>query len=403
MARIVLVSDLHMGVGGPQDQFRADEALATLLRGLAADHGVTELVLLGDAFDLAVPQTQGDGERGPGRRLQAVLDAHPQVRRALQVLLRRGVRLTVVIGNHDVQLADVRVQSALVDALAVESRAVSFHPWLYHVPGLLLAEHGHQHHDVNAFMTGARPLREDGSVAHEPFGYQLATLRQRYGTRTALLRATGAAVREAVRLSVPAGMSPRAAYRRDVLPGYADEVALAYDCVLRLDEAGRRSPPAIVARLVRQWIRAGDRSYLPLAAQAVRVGLGGAAPPFLVMGHSHAADARRLATAQGREVFYLNSGTWSVRGPKQEDTTLPATSMTWVEVDGPEGRSSARARVLWLSDEGVPAVLAEADGTGVLSRAAVPEGRGRTTTSADGCVRRRARVDWSSRDGSQMT
>jgi UDP-2,3-diacylglucosamine pyrophosphatase LpxH len=370
MGHIVLLSDLHMGAGGPREQFRADAALTAQLEIFAADPTVSDLVLLGDTFDLS-GEVCPAAQSGAVSRLRDVLKAHPDVVASLRSVLRRGMRLHVVQGNHDVELAGVHAQATLRSALATEDAgAVHFLPWLYHVPGLLLGEHGNQHHDLNAFDTVLQPLFGGNCVPVEPFGVQLSRLRDLHRGASLLHRAAWAAAREAVRLSRQDLRERRTDYRRDLLPRYAAEVGLTEDCVLRLDRLGEHLPAAIMARLVRQTLRRSDPGYLVGAAHAVREALGDATPPFLVMGHSHGADARLLHSDRyDAPVVYLNSGTWSLRGPRARDTTLPPVTSTWVEIEPSRGPSAARARVLYLAGDGTPTVLAEADATGRVARA----------------------------------
>jgi hypothetical protein len=144
--------------------------------------------------------------------------------------------------------------------------------------------------------------------------------------------------------------------------------------VLLLDQLGQHHPAAIMARLVRQTLNRKDPGYLIGAAQAARDALAHAAPPFLVMGHGHAADARLLSSASSdTPVVYLNTGTWSARGPRSRDTTLPPVTTTWVEIEPARGGAAARARVLHRSGDGARTVLAEADATGHVVRARAPQ------------------------------
>ena len=90
--------------------------------------------------------------------------------------------------------------------------------------------------------------------------------------------------------------------------------------------------------------------------------LGPAAPPYLVYGHSHAADAIALGPAQDahgrsgrRPTTYLNTGTWCRRGPGPGDTTLTPAGSTWVEVSDDPGYP---ARVCSWTNDG-PRLLAE--------------------------------------------
>jgi UDP-2,3-diacylglucosamine pyrophosphatase LpxH len=372
MARLVLLSDLHLGAGGPREQFRADAALTAALESFAADPNVSDIVLLGDTFDLSRDDASMGAGPGPVGRLRDVLRAHPDVVESLRCAVCRGTRLHIVAGNHDVELGGAHVQDALRRALGTaDQSAVRFVPWLYHVAGLLLAEHGNQHHDINAFDTVLQPLSGEERLVAEPYGGQFSRLRDQHGGAALLPRAAWAAAREAVHLSGPALRSRRAGYRAELLPHYAEEVGLAEDCVLELDRLGQHQPAAIVARLARQRMRRNDPGYLVGAAHAVRELLGDAAPPFLVMGHSHGADARLLCSdTYSAPVVYLNTGTWSLRGPRPRDTTLAPVTSTWVEIEPARGREPARAGVLHLADDGTPTVLAEASATGCVVRCA---------------------------------
>ncbi|MEP6664963.1 MAG: metallophosphoesterase, partial [Nocardioidaceae bacterium] len=233
MGRTVLLSDLHMGAGGQHEQFRVDAALAAQLEIFAADPAISDLVLLGDTFDLSGADISPGAQPKADGRIRDVLEAHPDVVASLRSVVRWGVRLHVVHGNHDVELTGVAVQATLRTALATgDTGTVRFLPWLHHVPGLLLAEHGHQYHDVNAFDTVLQPLSEGGNVVDEPFGGQFSRLRDKHGA-AALPRAAWAAGREAVRRYGPSRRARRTAYRRELLPRYATEVGLPEESVLQ--------------------------------------------------------------------------------------------------------------------------------------------------------------------------
>jgi len=371
MGRIALLSDLHMGSGDHSEQFRADAALRAQLEAFAWDKSLSDVVLLGDTFDLSGSGTASGSQSAALSRLRTVLHAHPDVVTAMRSIVRHGKRLHFVQGNHDVELAGEQIQAALRQSLAaVDASNIHFVPWLCHIPGLLLAEHGNQHHDINAFDTVLQPLSDLGEIAAQPFGAKLARLRDQHGAVSVLPRAAWTATSEATRLCGRARKDRRTAYRREVLPRYAAQVDLSEQCVLDLDRLGQHGPVAILCRLARQAVRRSDRSYLILAAHKVRQALGDAAPPFIVMGHSHSADARLLVSeTHAAPAVYLNTGTWSLRGPGVRDTTLRPTTRTWVEIDPAKGRRTARAEVLHLAGDGTRMLLAEATATGSVTRA----------------------------------
>ncbi len=162
---LVITSDLHLGGGtagvwGPRfsDEFTDDQAFVEFLRCLSPRPG-SRLVFLGDAFDfLRVPVTGARtglfarSEAEAVAQLDRIAAAHPVVMTALSDTLAAGVRVDFVSGNHDAELIRPAVRERL---RALLGAPVGFHPWILYIPGLLYAEHGHHHHDINTF---ARPL-----------------------------------------------------------------------------------------------------------------------------------------------------------------------------------------------------------------------------------------------------
>ena len=397
----MLLSDLHLGDGGPGEAFDRDAELTAFLEQLAADGKVTDVVLLGDVFDLVEGEIAGADGRSRAdataravARLDEVTAAHPQVLAALTGLLRVGKNLTVVRGNHDVELVRPQVQEQLSRILGAGGGPAAgrlvFTPWLLHLPGILLAEHGHQHHDINRFdrqlwpfrtepTTGPGPGPGAGPAAgpvQEPFGAELSRLHHTASGPRLSAKIAGSVLRHGLRLQGPRRRRRCAEYRRSMLPELVSGLGLSLATAQRLDAGSERSAVQILARIGRQIARqrTGERrpadGYLPTAAAAVLRTLGPAAPPYLVYGHSHAADAITLAPLgrgvdrsdgdsngqpNGSPTTYLNTGTWCRRGPGAGDTTLTPAAATWVEIsDGP----GHPARVLcWTT--GGPQLLAE--------------------------------------------
>ena len=63
------------------------------------------------------------------------------------------MRLDVVVGNHDVDLVRPAAAQRLGELLGDRGEHLRLHPWALHVPGVLFAEHGHQHHAVHRLPT----------------------------------------------------------------------------------------------------------------------------------------------------------------------------------------------------------------------------------------------------------
>ena len=238
-----------------------------------------------------------------------------------------------------------------------------FTPWLLHLPGMLLAEHGHQHHDINRFDRQLWPFRSahtqagEAGAVQEPFGAALSRLRHTSSGQARPIKVAGSVLRHGLRLQSPRRRRRGAHYRRSMLPGLISGLGVPLGTLQRLDAESERSAVQILARIGRQIAtgRAGARrpadGYLPTAASAVRQTLGPTAPPYLIYGHTHAADAIALAspgqpngqstgrssgqsTGQStgrpttRPTTYLNTGTWCRRGPGPGDTTLTPAGAT---------------------------------------------------------------------------
>jgi UDP-2,3-diacylglucosamine pyrophosphatase LpxH len=109
--RLIVVSDLHVAVPGPLNNFHSGKALAAFVR----EHALPEvtLVLAGDAFDFL--QVEGRSGVLEGASMPLLIDktfeavaAEPwgaALFDAFGALLRSGGRCVVVPGNHDPELA----------------------------------------------------------------------------------------------------------------------------------------------------------------------------------------------------------------------------------------------------------------------------------------------------------
>ncbi len=130
--RLIVISDLHLG-GFPPYMMSNPERLAAFIDGLPEKRAVDEeleLVIAGDFIDfLAIPEFKrwtpdpreasaklGHTLRGP---VASVFDA-------LRRHVAGGRRLTVLIGNHDIELALPAVQDALLREIGAGSHQVDF-------------------------------------------------------------------------------------------------------------------------------------------------------------------------------------------------------------------------------------------------------------------------------------
>ncbi|MBL8636761.1 MAG: metallophosphoesterase [Myxococcales bacterium] len=168
-----IVSDLHLGGAAPQAEGERGfqictqtAALADFIDRLATQpaHSPVELVINGDFVDfLAEPaESSRSGELGwvplredeavAQRLLETVVRRSPDVFAALRRLFAHGHSLTVLLGNHDIELAYPAVRKVLAQQLGVpDHMALRF---LYdgeaYSIGNALIEHGNRYDGWNA-------------------------------------------------------------------------------------------------------------------------------------------------------------------------------------------------------------------------------------------------------------
>lgn len=180
---VIIVSDLHLSEGyDPRtgtyhrnEDFFYDAAFARFLDNLRVraekESRKWRLVVLGDLFDFLQIETEPhqrerqetdtSGNEAIGK-LDRIAEGHPEFFEALGRFVAAGFALDIVPGNHDIELVQPPVQEhfkKLVVELCHQPEAafdVTFHPWIYYIPGVLYAEHGQQYDDANSFH---RPLR----------------------------------------------------------------------------------------------------------------------------------------------------------------------------------------------------------------------------------------------------
>ncbi|MCB9741926.1 MAG: metallophosphoesterase [Alphaproteobacteria bacterium] len=159
MNSFVVISDLHLGGASPQ-MMSTPQRLADFIDRLSApDDDTLELVINGDFVDfLAMPQANGElgvawtpDPHEACAKLVATMGGQPApVFDALGRHLVKGHLLTIILGNHDVELGLPQVQDALLRRIGGDRHRVHFvdDGRAYRVGGLLI-EHGNRYDDNN--------------------------------------------------------------------------------------------------------------------------------------------------------------------------------------------------------------------------------------------------------------
>ena len=399
---VVVVADLHMSSGwdpvaaapSRSEDFFNDGPFARFLDWRLEEGRLRRrawrLLLLGDFLDftrveLGVPD--GDRRRldmsagAALAKLERIVAGHPEVFEALRRLTASGVAIDIVPGNHDLELLHAPVQSRVREVLHANlpatGGAVSVHPWIFHLPGVLYAEHGHQHHDINRipgmagaqdaeglgpplgsrvveWMTAVIDAADPGGPLEPSFRRLAGALRGRPAALATAWRAHWALLTALAHFALGrragGATANRTGFAPDALAAQAAALGLPTRTVAELDALGATSSAKTALRLLGVVLGGLRRSadgpsasveagsgYMRAAASAAHRVLTAAGQPAAcyVFAHTHLGELAPLAG--GRPATYLNTGTWSslVRDP--------SSPPTFVEVDCADGDGRLRA------------------------------------------------------------
>lgn len=327
-----LLSDLHLGVSDDDPRLPGRVLPGFLRREVLAAHGPQHVVFVGDTFELV-----GFTEDQSLARLESILARHAGTFSALEACAARGVQLHFVCGNHDVELARPSVAARLSALLSpVELTRVRVHPWFLHVPHVLVAEHGHQHHALHRLPEVLRAAINGTDQLELP---PLAAWNA-HASKSRLSRA--GAVARACLASEQAERRVREMAYDELLQTESLRLALDPEAVRDLARLSRfRTVSALPVAATRMVLGAAGRraagEEAPAAAGrfARTLEAHGSGVAWYVSGHTHRALESALTACPTR---YINTGTWCSdvrgRGPDQSDRRAFPYAVVDVTADG---------------------------------------------------------------------
>lgn len=394
---LIILSDLHLASGidphtqklTRQEDFFSDSAFAHfvdhLLHRAADEHRTWRLLLLGDVFDFLHVPDPSSAEHNHSlaesalEKLDRIAAGHPVFFEALGRFSAAGFPLGVMPGNHDIELLFPLVQQRLVELVArFTSQAalpIHFYPWIYYIPGLLYAEHGQQHHDLNTFPMLLKLAQHESCTTKDlPIGSHfdnyLYALLDRLDPQAECIKPPLAALRRAIRArpiavlmavrlhlaffkvlmrQVTHAGTTKTIRKEPLLESYAAEIGLNTPTLKALNHLSSTSGLSIVKRLLcksLQKTKPGNGDYLHQAARNIHEILKAADlnVRYYVFGHSHAAGQFPLSGDD--TAWYLNSGTWTTLPPEVCPTPSHLQPLTYIEMD-----CETAAAHLWLWDD----------------------------------------------------
>ncbi|MDQ0636114.1 UDP-2,3-diacylglucosamine pyrophosphatase LpxH [Arthrobacter pascens] len=346
-ARWWLLSDLHLGMSD-DDPRRPGRMLPEFLRREvpAASGPKQHVAFIGDTFELV-----GFAEDESLARLESILARHPETFSALKACAADGVQLHFVCGNHDVELARPSVAARLSALLSPgEPSQVRVHPWFLHVPHVLVAEHGHQHHALHRMPEVLRTAVNGTDELELPplAAWNADPSRSRLSRARAVARACLASERAERRV--------RELAYDELLQTESLRLALDGVAVRDLARLSRfRTVSALPVAATRMVLAAAGRRIASEEAPAAAgrfartLDAHGSGVAWYVSGHTHRALESELESCPTR---YVNTGTWcsDVRGSGPDQTDRRAFPFAVVDV-ARDGATSGGLRY-WRPDRG---------------------------------------------------
>ena len=116
--KTLIISDLHLGNGGPYDVFEGRESLPALLDHLS--EAPLRVLVNGDGVDFLMNEDPLELDEGRAVGQAKAIAANPATAAVLQAfgrVLARGGAVTIRLGNHDIELAFAGVQNTFRGAL----------------------------------------------------------------------------------------------------------------------------------------------------------------------------------------------------------------------------------------------------------------------------------------------
>lgn len=408
---LIILSDLHLsavqdiksGHCVAREGFHYDVAfnhfLDHLLARVKSESAECEILLLGDFLDFLhtkVPLTESNllttTEASSLQKLKAIINAHPLVFEALKRFAATGFRLSVMPGNHDIDLMRPAVQRVLKESIKTDSGTnIHFHSWIYHVPGVIYAEHGHQYHDINAYTTLLAPARSGTENELELpvgayFDLYLFHLIERVKPPTENLNAPlrylfnsylkqplklittfpdlckffYAVLRQFAYRSSRQFRIRRQRYQERVLSSYAVSTGLSYSTCVALDQLAEVNNSKMVKRLLGNALSKSDSiktGYLyPKALLISRILRSeNKEVPFYLFGHSH--RQANVSLEDQFDAFYLNGGTWS--SPKYPGSAGDRSLFPFVEIEWENNQHPKASLMQWDEIKQKPVQLEE--------------------------------------------
>ena len=332
-SKIIILSDVHMSNDAYYSWFKRTsennyvQCITDMLEMVAADQEVTELLLLGDFFDLWLYPA----DMVPWTAQEVMTHWDSTVFNALRKCVAKLPKVFYQNGNHDMtvtaeEVGTIEAGGKQVQWISVEEYSKKYEP-------LLHAEHG------NAIDMFNAPDHSPGAVNSKPLGYYMARILASKPDKSGGVSAWGQmteVIEKACASYTPeSGLEDGSKMVSKLIDLLVEEVQsvggkMNDQTVFRFADSGQDVTIGTVKKgyqdILNRWYRKDDKEWLPNCAMAMfkpqRAGLNWYAERLIdsskakvvVMGHVH-HDEWEDYSEKSASGTYVNDGCWCAATP----------------------------------------------------------------------------------------
>ncbi|TYC84775.1 metallophosphoesterase [Acetobacterium wieringae] len=377
-SRVVVISDLHLGIDDSFSETTKNKAALVSFLGQLNSSEIDELVIDGDLFDQWFVPVSYTGPTELKAFFKKVAENNAEIVAALETLIKSGVTVTYVPGNHDLLLTD-ELLAELIPGIKQIRDVAGLGTYRTGARSEIVIEHGHRYNTFcapdtlsNKEFTGAYPsILPPGyfftrvaatSVAEGKSAPQL-TLPEVAKPATDNIDQLGAYAYYQTWAGTIETFPIKAGFTEPVInldvDGYSDSFALS-DLLPTLQADGTISA-ALYANVQRRWDALQDANGVAVKLPYAEATARAQDPTFcdeqavtqyfnvdptvdiVVFGHTHVPVYNTFSQGYNREKTYVNSGTWI-------DKNLLGADMTFVVIES--GKDTSAVRLMQYAADG---------------------------------------------------
>ncbi len=376
--RIVIISDLHLGIDDRFSETTKNKAALASFLGQLNSSAIDELVIAGDLFDQWFVPVSYTGPTELKAYFKKVAENNAEIVAALETLIKSGITVTYVPGNHDLLLTG-DILAELIPGIKQARDVAGLGTYRTGARSEIVIEHGHRYNTFCAPDTLSNKDFTGDYPAMLPPGYFFTRV-----AATAVVEGKSAPQLELPPIPPPtaANLDQLGAYLYyqtwvetiktfPISAGFTDPVitpnvdgykrSFALSDLLPTLQADGTISAALYTNVQRRWdalqevnnvavklpynlatARVQDSTFCDEQAVTQYFNVDPTVD-IVVFGHTHVPVYTTFSQGYNREKTYVNSGTWI-------DKNLLGADMTFVVIES--GKDTSAVRLMQYAADG---------------------------------------------------